>query len=210
MDYKQVIVVNKELNMSKGKMAAQVSHASMAFLTRMIRNNSKKVCENKYPVWDTTDLRRTKDMPEDKKMLMMYRRGDLYQFAKEASERGEDYFYVRPVNPDSPYGLLELCDPIINYHTDLKIDVDLYEKWIEGSFTKVILEAKNESQMQRIVDKAIENGFTENTDFFCIRDNCLTELVPDETGTRWTCIGFRPMDSEDIDKITKKLQLFKE
>ena len=31
---KQVIVVNKGLGMSKGKMAAQVSHASMAFMTR--------------------------------------------------------------------------------------------------------------------------------------------------------------------------------
>ena len=50
----------------------------------------------------------------------------------------------------------------------------------------------------------------EDIDFFCIRDNCLTELTPDETGTRWTCIGFKPMDSEKIDKVTKKLQLFKE
>ena len=36
MYYKQIIVVNKELNMSKGKMAAQVSHASMAFLSSWI------------------------------------------------------------------------------------------------------------------------------------------------------------------------------
>ena len=50
----------------------------------------------------------------------------------------------------------------------------------------------------------------ENIDFFCIRDACLTELTPDETGTRWTCIGFKPMDAERIDPITKRLQLFKE
>ena len=77
-------------------------------------------------------------------------------------------------------------------------------------FTKVILEAKNEKQMDKIIKKAKEAGMIENEDFFCIRDACLTELTPDETGTRWTCIGFKPMDSEKIDPITKKLQLFKD
>jgi len=33
MDTKQVIVMRKDLNMRKGKMCAQASHASMAFLT---------------------------------------------------------------------------------------------------------------------------------------------------------------------------------
>lgn len=42
MDTKQVIVVRKDLNMRKGKLAAQVSHASMAFLTRSMS-----------PVWIT-------------------------------------------------------------------------------------------------------------------------------------------------------------
>jgi PTH2 family peptidyl-tRNA hydrolase len=34
MDYKQVIVVRKDLNMRKGKMCAQASHASMMFLVK--------------------------------------------------------------------------------------------------------------------------------------------------------------------------------
>lgn len=33
-DYKQVIVVRRELNMRKGKLAAQAAHASMAVFTR--------------------------------------------------------------------------------------------------------------------------------------------------------------------------------
>lgn len=39
--YKQVIVVNKELNMSAGKMAAMVAHGSIAFLTKCIRRCEK-------------------------------------------------------------------------------------------------------------------------------------------------------------------------
>lgn len=36
---KQVIVMRKDLNMRKGKMVAQGSHASIAFLTRRIQGN---------------------------------------------------------------------------------------------------------------------------------------------------------------------------
>ena len=35
--YKQLIIARKDLNMSAGKLAAQVSHASMAFLTNIIK-----------------------------------------------------------------------------------------------------------------------------------------------------------------------------
>ena len=38
--YKQIIIARKDLNMSPGKLAAQVSHGSMAFLTSMIRNKA--------------------------------------------------------------------------------------------------------------------------------------------------------------------------
>ena len=92
---------------------------------------------------------------------------------------------------------------------DMFLDNEVLE-WMQSSFTKIILEVKNENGLEKIINKAKENGMVEDIDFFCIRDNCLTELTPDETGTRWTCIGFKPMDSEKIDKVTKKLQLFKE
>mgnify|MGYP004496288365 CR=1 len=36
---RQLIIVRKDLNMSPGKLAAQVSHASMAFLSQAIRNS---------------------------------------------------------------------------------------------------------------------------------------------------------------------------
>lgn len=149
---KQIIVVNKELNMSKGKMAAQVSHASMAFLTYPFLNPN---CRYKHPV-----------INQDTNMR-------------------DGYVLTIPIN-------------------------DEVDEWISNSFTKVILSAKNENQLYKIIEKAKENGLEENKDFFCIRDNCKTELTPDETGTRFTCIGFVPMESEKIDKVTKKLQLLKE
>ncbi len=149
---KQVIVVNKELNMSKGKMAAQVSHASMAFLTHQFLDEN---CRHKHPVINQdTNIR-------------------------------DGYVLTIPIN-------------------------DEVNEWISNSFTKVILSAKNENQLYKIIEKAKENGLEENKDFFCIRDNCRTELIPDETGTHFTCIGFIPMEAEKIDKVTKKLQLFKE
>lgn len=202
MYYKQIIVVNKELNMSKGKMAAQVSHASMAFLTRMIQANTRKIADGRRYAWQIDE--------KGRKTPQMYKRGDLDTWAREARIRGEDYFYVRPVDPNDPYGELELCEPRYHYETNMVVDNDIYEQWMGGVFTKVILSAKNENEMNKVVQKAIDAGMVEGVDFFCIRDACLTELTPDETGTRWTCIGFAPMDAEKIDAVTKKLQLFRE
>ena len=42
--YKQIIITRKDLGMSPGTLAGQVSHASMAFLTNMIRQKAQP-CE---------------------------------------------------------------------------------------------------------------------------------------------------------------------
>ena len=39
---RQLIVARKDLQMSPGKLAAQVAHASMAFMSNQIRNNGQK------------------------------------------------------------------------------------------------------------------------------------------------------------------------
>lgn len=143
--YKQIIIARRDLNMSPGKLAAQVSHGSMAFLTWMIRNNySKWISDN-----DT-----------------------------------------------------------IYYSTELTFDKDLYEQWIDGEFTKCVLQAKNKNHLLKAKAMAEELGMEEGIDFFCIKDNCNTELTPEEDGRTLTVIGFRPMDSETIDKIGKKYHLY--
>lgn len=149
---KQVIVVNKGLNMSKGKMSAQVAHAAMAFMTNRFMDEN---CRDKHPVYDQDSNLR------------------------------------------------------IGYVLTIPIDEDVND-WIMNSFAKVVLEVKNENGLEKVVEKAKENGMVEGVDFFCIRDNCRTELEPDDTGTRFTCIGFKPMEDNKIDPVTKKLQLFKE
>lgn len=146
--YKQIIIVRKDLQMSPGKLAVQVSHASMAFLTSMIRQQE----------------RRTHD--------------------------GE------------------------GVNTDLYFDIDLYDGWINGIFTKVCLGVKNRNKLSQVIEDAENAGMVEGEDFFVIRDHCLTELEPeefDENGEGWTttCVGFKPMPSSKIDPVTRKLQLLR-
>ena len=196
---KQVIIARKDLDMSPGKLAAQVSHASMAFLTRMIQEHSSKVRIGYHPVLT--------DMPG-------YMRGDLHQWSEQAIQKGEDGFYVRPVDPADPYGKLELCAPNRKYRCKMDIDEDLYEGWLGGIFTKVVCEAKNRNALDKAIRIANELGLEENRDYVLIKDCCLTELTPEEvdengTGRTLTCIGFRPLPDETAAKISKKFQLYK-
>lgn len=150
---RQLIIARKDLNMSPGKLAAQVSHASMAFLSHMIR-------EGRLQKRVSSDIVET--------------------------ER---------------YEILINMDPAI------------YDDWLGGIFTKTICEAKNRNQLMKAVFLAEEEGLVENRDFFLIRDNCLTELEPEEigedgVGRTLTCIGFRPLPDETAHAISRKYQLF--
>lgn len=140
--YKQIIIARKDLNMSSGKLAAQVSHGSMAFLIWMIRDNSHPLaCQGEY-------------------------------------------------------------------ESKFRIENDLYEQWIDGEFTKCVLQAKNKNQLLKAKTMAEELGMREGKDFWLIYDNCHTELEPEENGRTLTVIGFKPMDSEIIDQIGRKYHLY--
>ena len=88
------------------------------------------------------------------------------------------------------------------------------DNWICESFTKIICEAKNRYQLIKIIPLAHELGLEEEKDFFLIKDNCLTELIPEEiyengVGRTLTCIGFRPLSDDICYQLSKKYQLYK-
>lgn len=97
--------------MSPGKLAAQVSHGSMAFLTNMIREKAQ---------------------------------------------------------PCEPSGIVTTRNEADEYHAYLRFDRRLYEQWLEGSFTKCVLEAKNKNKLLKAKELAEEIGLVEGKDFFLI------------------------------------------
>ena len=74
----------------------------------------KKVATNSHPARNI-----------DRDGPMRYRRDDLSQWAKEAFDRGEYLFYTKPVDPNNPYGKLELSEP--EYEYQLKRGLTLEE-----------------------------------------------------------------------------------
>ena len=54
---KQLIIARKDLNMSPGKLAAQVSHASMAFITSAMRNPDRAypITKKMQAIFETND-----------------------------------------------------------------------------------------------------------------------------------------------------------
>ena len=209
MNMRQLIIARKDLQMSPGKLAAQVSHASMAFISSRIRA-------------DTYEVRRRIPFPSfiidsvtGEKRPREYSHPDLKVFAIKAFNDGDDYFTCRRVDPAEPFGKYELCEnEFLGYVCGAMIDKDTYEQWFCGSFTKTICEAKNRNQLMKAADLAKVLGLQEGLDFFLIRDNCLTELEPEEidengVGRTLTCIGFRPLPDDLAHQISRKYQLYK-
>lgn len=151
---RQLIIARKDLQMSPGKLAAQVSHASMAFLTMKLRSSTE---------WQT---------------------------------------------------LSDEAGAIQSYRIVIDIDKETWDGWINGIFTKTVCEAKNRNQLMKAADAAAALGLKENVDFFLIKDNCLTELEPEEVdnngiGRTLTCIGFRPLPDDIAHQISRKYQLYR-
>lgn len=206
---RQLIKARKDLQMSPGKLAAQVSPASMAFLTNEIRSNAQ-------PVWKYKTMPAVKtDSLTGEKGDHPYKRGDLSAFSRQAYEAGHATFTVRPVDPGNPLGKLELCEnEIVAYSSAITINKDVYEQWFCAIFTKTICEAKNRNQLMKAAELATQQGLQEGKDFFLIKDNCLTELEPEEidengVGRTLTCIGFRPLPDDVAHAISRKFQLYR-
>ena len=203
---KQLIIARKDLDMSPGKLAAQVSHASMAFLTNRIRSSGQRGLKESIRRMPSQDIYHP-DGP------MRYKRADLSEWARQTYENGQAFFYVRPTeDADDDYGL-ELCEPEYEYSATLCFDPETWNDWINGAFTKVVCEAKNKIHLMKAVQHAEELGLHGGTDYFLIKDSCYTELTPEEVdeegvGRTLTCIGFKPLPDELCLKISRKYQLY--
>lgn len=100
------------------------------------------------------------------------------------------------------------------YKVEITLDAGTYENWICGPFVKTVCQAKNRNQLLKAKKMAEDLGMIQGKDFFLIKDNCMTELEPEEVdengvGRTLTCIGFRPMPDSIIQKISKKFQLYR-
>lgn len=210
-DYKQLIIARKDLGMSPGKLAVQVSHASMAFLTAEIRD-SAILLEGK-PYYAIPSYENSWH-PQLQKLL------------HEAREKRQEFVYCKIIrlSEEGSKGNIKEIIPVTKeeyeagkkYCSELFFPRDMYEGWIEGSFTKVLCEAKNCEKLLAAVRYGEELGLVEGKDFFLIKDNCLTELTPEElsedspTGGRTlTCIGFRPLPTQIQREISRHYQLWR-
>lgn len=141
--YKQVIVVNKGLNMSPGKLGAMVAHGSVSYFCEWLKGN-----------------------------VSDHRTEDNERVIKMGST----------------------------------IDNDIFSNWVNGDFTKIVLEVQNEEEMKEIVKKAQSFGFKNKKDFFNIVDDSTEFLdIP-----KWAVVAFRPMEADTIDLITGDLNLYTE
>lgn len=99
---RQLIIVRKDLKMSQGKMSAQVSHASTAFITAAIKNGQIKEENNNYKIDITLDKNIydewicdifTKTICEAKNAYQLLK---SVKIAKELGlQEGKDFFLIK-------------------------------------------------------------------------------------------------------------------
>lgn len=207
-EMRQLIIARKDLNMSPGKLAAQVSHASMAFISRAITCNVKPVM--KYSTVNVYG----KELKSGEKIPKIFFQAELGELARQTRDAGRDSFTYR-THEVGGRTIYELCEnEVEKYNCTFSLEKDVYEQWFAGIFTKTICEAKNRNQLMKAITMAEELELIQGEDFFLIKDNCLTELEPEEVdengvGRVLTCIGFRPLPDEVAHQISRKYQLYR-
>lgn len=75
------------------------------------------------------------------------------------------------------------------------------EEWVNGLFSKVVLQVENEKELREIYQKALDAGLESHL----IIDAGLTEFKGIPTTT---CCGIGPDEAEKIDAITGHLKLY--
>ena len=117
----QVVIIRKDLGMSVGKTAAQASHASMAFLTNMIRKSACREENGRYAAeleFDAETYEGWIGGIFTKVMLEAKDRNALEKAVRKAEaagmKEGEDFFVIRDVcrtelTPEDKDGTTPTC-----------------------------------------------------------------------------------------------------
>jgi PTH2 family peptidyl-tRNA hydrolase len=103
-------------------------------------------------------------------------------------------------------GALLSTKKVTSYNTGWKYEFEFdhnsaMDKWLNGIFTKVTLQVKDETELELFYYKAKDAGLPCSL----IVDAGHTELSPNTK----TCVGIGPGFIDEIDKITKQLKLYK-
>ena len=116
-----------------------------------------KLMKNEALVESFDDLKRllrcriTNECPvvDDKGKRRWYRHPDLDEFSKQAYEKGQEYFYVKPANEKDPYGKQILCEPEYEYFLKRPLTKEEFDNLFgicnereQSDKTKVIIESE--------------------------------------------------------------------
>ena len=119
--YKQIIIVRKDLEMTSGKMSAQVSHASMAFLTAMLQQRVEKIIATKFAAYYQKG-----DSAKDYEYE--YLNDDLNRYAKEARENGKRSFYAYPEQAYGNHKKWIRCEDSYIYRSTVDIQLSFKQE----------------------------------------------------------------------------------
>lgn len=84
------------------------------------------VCVNRYRSWKFDD---TKGSGKTK-IPFPYGNDDFKRWAKEAFEKGEDYFYADVINPGEEHNLWMLCEPRYSYKAEQWLTEESYNTFV--------------------------------------------------------------------------------
>lgn len=101
---------------------------------------------------------------DDKGKRRWYRHPDLDEFSKQAYEKGQEYFYVKPADKNDPYGKQVLCEPEYEYFLKRPLTKEEFDSLFgicnereQSDKNKVIIEAElSDSQVEALNNKNID------------------------------------------------------
>lgn len=104
---------------------------------------------------------------DDKGKRQWYRHSDLDEFSKQAYEKGQGYFYVKPADKNDPYGKQVLCEPEYEYVLKRPLTKEEFDNLFgicnereQSDKNKVIIEAElSDSQVEALNDKNIDISY---------------------------------------------------